>query len=1222
MKRKLQIIHILLICALCVQAQCLNMTNLLDPSITCTYGDFDNPYLSIGVIDHGSGSEESRHTIHTYTNERDKKVEVLRTIPLGETTSIRLGNWKKGAEAESITFEYQVTAADPLLLLKYAAVMEQPGHDEADQPRLKLDVMDNNGTLIEPLCNCFDFIAAPNLGWNDINSGAILWKDWTNIGVNLENYIGQTVRIRLTNYDCRLTGHYSYSYIHVSCAKQIIEATACGDCVYFEAPAGYEYRWYKKTAPGNTLGTSQNITVPADGAEYICECYQVGKPACFFEISQIASATPRYPIADFSVYKQLGCADTLYLTNTSGISSNGVDKNIPIEPCDSAVWILDDGRQFTQYDISSIPIVFANTGKHTITLTTFLKKGNCHSTKAETVYVHGTTDPHSSSMTAEICDGESYYYNGTRLTKDSTYTFIHETSYNCDSIVKLRLIVHPRYYKTDTIYLCDGESVDYHGQKITSSGTCYANFKTTYGCDSIYKAVIYRKNSYYFEKDTTICQGDIYDFSGRLLQHPGVYWDSARTIFGCDSITKLTLHVNPSYIIPTYVEVCHDQTFMFRGRELDAPGIYYDTLLTHLGCDSIYKLVFNKTPIYLFQDTVTICEGSYYNFRGRNVSEAGFYYDNLQSVSGCDSIYQLLLIVEPLSRHLVDTVLCGGVYDFRGIPLTKSGTYYDTVKTTYGCDSIYELNLTINSTYLYKDYVEQCEGDAFSFRGKRINSPGVYYDSLFTKDGCDSIYQLVYNITPNYLQEFVDTICSNKKYNFRGKELTRPGTYIDTLQTVSGCDSLFKLTLYHLPSYNFQSTERVTACAGKTYFNGKVITKSGVYTDSLQTTCGCDSIYTLDVLINDAYLFEEKMRICDHTPYNFRGREIATSGVYEDSLVTQNGCDSIYRIEIEVTSTLRDTLVDTVCLGDTYFFEGMALQKAGVYSDTLSDPNGQRCIIHNIALGIKAASTIDTLQIPMICADQQKYILIPNYHGTKPYTYSIYYDEEAINQGFVNIIDATFYDTLYLDVPQYKEGDYLRPDYYHARIELQNGFCEPTRTGYNYNILIRYPSWIIRQHWNDVVAVLNSTYNGGHMFTDYLWEVNGRMLATTDSHYSNLYMPELRLGDLVCAHLTREGESYAIPTCPIEIQDKTSYITGDNPTIIYPTVVSKSHPYVTITSTEQVTYSLIDTYGHIIKQEKVQCTNGQQVILPSISGVYLIITEDAGSIRGTKILVQ
>lgn len=1254
-----------------MHAQCFDMSTLTGEGVVCRYGTFDNPDANQG-IDNQKG--EYTHLVMSEVGQRDPIVNQLQTIPAGESHAVRLGNSSVNSMAESITYDFIPTAENPILLLKYAAVMQNPEHSYSEQPRLTMNVSDINGVLIEPECMSFDFVSSPSLGWNTEDNGSLLWKDWTYIGVDMTPYIGRKLKVKLTNYDCSQGAHFGYVYIHLSCQQKKIRSKACGGAssTAFSAPTGFTYSWYKiQNGTATAMGTAQTITVPIDGGEYRCDLHQIGKPECSFSLNVFAER--RYPIADFTIRKVEGCADTLYITNTSGVSADGVSKNYPLELCDEVVWDLGDGRLLDTYQLSSIPIVYEHGGKYTIQLTAKLVDGGCANVAKQVVNVVGAQDPHDASVTASICDGSFYSFGGKKLTEAGLYTHTSITARGCDSVTTLNLLIKPSYLIEETQSFCNGDSIIWRGQKIKRAGTFYDRLISSQNCDSIYKLTtstwqtyyvkdtayycigdsvylhgrfikqqgtyidtLFSRNGcdsivqtfvgekpyFYFKHEATICGNETYEYRGTTYNVEGVYTDVLTSAYGCDSIYELTLHVNPTYLMPTYVEVCHDQTFMFRGRELDAPGIYYDTLLTRTGCDSIYKLVFNKTPIYLFEDTVTICEGSSYNFRGRDVSEEGFYYDSLQSINGCDSVYKLLLKVEPLAMQLIDTILCGGVYDFRGRALTQSGIYHDTVRTAFGCDSIFELNLTINPTYLLSQYVEQCEGDAFLFRGRLVDQPGVYYDSLFTHDGCDSVYQLVYNIAPTYLQEFEDSICSNKTYLFRGMEITRPGIYIDTLQTISGCDSLFKLTLHHLPSYSFVSLDTAEGCSGEVFFNGREIKHSGIYTDSLQTTCGCDSIYTANVIINEAYLFEESQKICDHAPYIFRGRRITQSGIYEDSLTTVAGCDSIYRLIAEVTHTLRDTIVDTVCVGEAYIFYSLLLQKEGFYSDTLSDPMGRRCEIHSIELGAKAPSMITQVSVGLSCANAMEYELQFHYYGAKPYTYSIIYDEAALSNGFVNVIDAPYRDTIYAPIPQYKDSDYLRPDYYHARLELQNGICDPQKTGYNYDLLIRYPSWIIRQHWNDVVAVLNSSYNGGYLFDKYEWEVNGRMLETTDSNYSNLYMPELRFGDNVCAYLTRKGETYSIPTCPIEIIDNTQAIIGDNPIIVYPTTVNKAHPVLNVRASNDATYAIYNSYGHFISSGHLNQNDNIQVMLPVCSGVYLFVTNDASAIYTTKILVQ
>ena len=74
--------------------------------------------------------------------------------------------------------------------------------------------------------------------------------------------------------------------------------------------------------------------------------------------------------------------------------------------------------------------------------------------------------------------------------------------------------------------------------------------------------------------------------------------------------------------------------------------------------------------------------------------------------------------------------------------------------------------------------------------------------------------------------------------------------YYDSLQTTSGCDSVLVLDLTINNSYE-AAIDTVVAC-DMPY--GRVQrTASGLYYDSLQTTSGCDGVLVLDLTINNSY---------------------------------------------------------------------------------------------------------------------------------------------------------------------------------------------------------------------------------------------------------------------------------------------------------------------------------------------------------------------------------
>ena len=67
--------------------------------------------------------------------------------------------------------------------------------------------------------------------WNDWQYGNDRgkWKDWTTIGLNLSDYHGQEVKIRVSTFDCGQGGHYTYAYYVMDCTNAKLLTEACGD---------------------------------------------------------------------------------------------------------------------------------------------------------------------------------------------------------------------------------------------------------------------------------------------------------------------------------------------------------------------------------------------------------------------------------------------------------------------------------------------------------------------------------------------------------------------------------------------------------------------------------------------------------------------------------------------------------------------------------------------------------------------------------------------------------------------------------------------------------------------------------------------------------------------------------------------------------------------------------------------------------------------------------
>ena len=105
-----------------------------------------------------------------------------------------------------------------------------------------------------------------------------------------------------------------------------------------------------------------------------------------------------------------------------------------------------------------------------------------------------------------------------------------------------------------------------------------------------------------------------------------------------------------------------------------------------------------------------------------------------------------------------------------------------------------------------------------------------------------------------------------------------------------------------------------------------------VYIDSLQTINGCDSILTLNLTINNSYNFDSTIMVCDSLVWN--SITYSSSGVYSDSLQTINGCDSILTLDLTISDnpeSLLDTLLLPECDGISIVFENISDQNLNSY---------------------------------------------------------------------------------------------------------------------------------------------------------------------------------------------------------------------------------------------------------------------------------------------------
>lgn len=113
------------------------------------------------------------------------------------------------------------------------------------------------------------------------------------------------------------------------------------------------------------------------------------------------------------------------------------------------------------------------------------------------------------------------------------------------------------------------------------------------------------------EQSMQLCEGDSVEVNGKWYKEPGIYLDTIPGASACnDSILITKLEGGSAVIQRIDTTLCEGDSFEFGGRQLTEEGEYRDTLLTSLGCDSIVdlKLSFASffAALYVLEDTIAM----------------------------------------------------------------------------------------------------------------------------------------------------------------------------------------------------------------------------------------------------------------------------------------------------------------------------------------------------------------------------------------------------------------------------------------------------------------------------------------------------------------------------------------------------------------------------------------------------------------------------------------
>ena len=532
-----------------------------------------------------------------------------------------------------------------------------------------------------------------------------------------------------------------------------------------------------------------------------------------------------------------------------------------------------------------------------------------------------------------LCAGEVLTVGDRDLDRTGRFAVPLVTAAGCDSTVTVDLLVLDPIARDTTLATCGGAMAEFRGQQYSAPGT-YALRLAGSGtaCDTLLSLAVTTAAAPNVTLARQICVGDSLRFDGRWLTGAGTYTAVTPTAAGCDSTTTLTLTIGGNVTDERSLRVCAGQSVNYRGVEYASAGVFDRTLPGAAGsCDTLLRLTVRVDDPSASTLTDTICAGGTYRFDGRDLTAAGTYAVTLSDARGCDSTVTLGLAVRPALTGQATARICAGeTYTFGSQRLTRAGSYTERFTGSGGCDSTVSLRLSIAPRRDTSLTAGICRGSSYGFGARDLTDAGTYLDTLQSRLGCDSVIALTLTVSDSIVRSLSAEICAGQTFPFAGVARDQPGTYRTVAPSRAGCDSITVLTLAVVDTLRTALTRRI--CTGDTTgFGGSLVTAAGTYRQSLLARSGCDSLVTLELGVDLVYAIAATGEICAGGTYRFGDQDLVAAGTYTQQSSTIAGCDSTVTLTLAVVDTVRGALAGEICEGQSYAFGGRDLTIAGTY---------------------------------------------------------------------------------------------------------------------------------------------------------------------------------------------------------------------------------------------------------------------------------------------------
>ena len=371
--------------------------------------------------------------------------------------------------------------------------------------------------------------------------------------------------------------------------------------------------------------------------------------------------------------------------------------------------------------------------------------------------------------------------------------------------------------------------------------------------------------------------------------------------------------------------------------------------------------------------------------------------------------------------------------------------------------------------------VPLCPDETYAINGIAFHAPKMIIDTIQGITGCDTVVQYNLTLSPYVTGIQVVGLCAGETYTIDGIVHTAPSIVVDTIPAIhGGCDTLrtFVLKVWAQPAI----AQTIYFCEGESVMiGGQIYSQPGIVQVTQTASNGCDTLITYTLVQRPKPTRSITLSFCPGEAVMIGGQSYHQAGVVVAHLPsTTGGCDTVVTYTLQERSRPVKEVVHRFCPGEGVTIAGQTYQQSGLVIETIQ-ASGIGCdtlVTHRLEL----MPQVNRSETRGFCPGETVVIFGQSY--TQPGTFTI--NIPSVNGGCDTIVTYTLEFKPQITRSEEREfcpgetvviagQSYTQPGTIIRNYPSSNGGCDTIVT-YTLRYLTPAPSNIAIQCPNDITV--------------------------------------------------------------------------------------------------------------------------------------------------------